>query len=128
MPTRYKPHQIKRINKANGDDPDEYELRLNDHVLVEWTVDPPEEGRPENLINAYVVIEMGDASISMYIVGLTDTEPLSEWILHDIYTRFGTDPKNPVYSHEEENIDVRVGYMPTLMTWLKLAKEKGAFT
>lgn len=114
-------HKIKKVGDS------EFQIRLNDHVLIEWDLNRNEMCPNDPIANVYIILEIGDVCIQLYICGLSKTEPVGEWILHDLFLTVGTDMENPVFHRDEENIDVKLHAFPSVKTWLNMAKERGAF-
>jgi hypothetical protein len=120
MSPRLRKHKVKQVDEGT------WNIRLNDHVLIEWERDI--EGQSIHAkYNVSILTSVGPETLMYYVVGHSN-QPTSHWILHDIELVIGAfDHDKEIVMEEYENIDVPCQYVASLHTWLKMAKERGAF-
>lgn len=119
MSPRWRKNKIKRV------DEDTWSVRINEHVLVEYTRDKAEDGTYS--FDVYVLNTMGPYIIQSFIQGSSDWE-LDDWQLVDVtitgQMSIGDDEFLDI---DVPNIDLSLEYVPDIRTWIKMAAEKGAF-
>lgn len=119
-------------------EPQEIEVRINDHVLVTYTKSDEhrwwdgESYRPNCDYQVYVTATLGDATIQWFIGGKL-LQPLEDWILHDLTIEVGAyaseDELFPIVTEHYDNLKVQLKAQgnESLRTWIQLAREKGKF-
>lgn len=119
MPVRRK-HMIKQVDENT------WNIRVNDHVLVEWETESDGDATSSTSYQVFVSVAMGEFVTDYFIVGNSDWK-LAEWMMHDISVNFQNGSGKDLIMSDFDSVDEEVGNLPSLHTWLKMAHEKGAF-
>jgi hypothetical protein len=113
-------HKIKEVGDGT------WNLHVNDHVLLEWEQEDVEEGEEHRSYQVFVFVTFGPYIIEAYVFGST-REDTSKWEIMDINFTVQSDYGKDVIVQEFENIELPLGDLPDVHTWVKMAAEKGAF-
>lgn len=116
---RLRKHKIKRV------DDETWNLRVNDHVLLEWQKE--EDGDDGHRgYQVFVFATIGPYITEAYVTGST-REDTGKWEVMDVTFMMQSDFGKDVVMQEFENVELQLADFPDLHTWIKMAAEKGAF-
>lgn len=112
MSPSFRKHKIKQVDDST------WSLHVNDHVLIEWV-------REGDIFQIDILLTIGPFIIDCYIS--PRGQHLNEWELTDAQFIGQTDFGKDVMQWDFDNVCLPIGLFPDLHTYLKMAREKGAF-